>query len=80
MERPSPVEPSPPVGFRREALEAAEDARRVLGRQAGAVVGDCTDEFRALRASFVTADPDRNRPAHGAVLDRVRDEVVERFP
>ncbi len=45
MERAEPRGALPAGRLRREALEAAEDARRVLGRQAGAVVGYFADKF-----------------------------------
>src|SRR6185437_6123977 len=57
-----------------EALEAAEQAAEILGREARALVGDADE-----RVVVVMADADGDLAADRTVLDGVGDEIVDRL-
>ena len=68
--KPTP-KPLPPLVLSDHALEAAEDAHPVLGRDARAVVADGDSDLRVQRLG-----PHLDGPG-AAILDRVGDEVVD---
>ena len=74
IERPSPVELSPPVGLAESRWKRPNSRPHILRREARALIGDA-DHRLAVLAPRVTVDA----PADRAVFHGVADEIVDRL-